>query len=466
MMNALSSLLFEGALMISLVLLLVLLLRPVLRRLAGAAAVYASWCAAPLILLASLLPHPSTTADFAGTAPSVATTPSLMQYAAPVRAFDAGDVTRRICISLWLAGAAAAVIVLGGQQRRFVRGLGRLRPSAHAGVYESPNGDAGPALLGLLRPKIVVPADFWRRYTREEQALILLHERTHLLRGDLWANALCSALQVLFWFNPLLHIAARYFRFDQELACDASVLRRQPAARRSYAEAILKTQLAASGAPVGCNWQSRHPLKGRIMSMSRTQPHRLSRFAGRTLLALFASFGCYSVWAAAGDGTSVPVKPAAVRHAATMPVTVIASAAPAPVHAAAKPSAAIPAAPAAPAAPVAPKPVATEDPGRLLLEATYSIDGGAEQVINMTNIGGDGAGLRLAAGKQADQCEDEWRVALGRVDTVQFEGSLRCKGQIVAAPRMVLQIGERATMEFKGAGEHPRFKLSVLVTRM
>ncbi len=54
----------------------------------------------------------------------------------------------------------------------------------------------------------------------------------------------------------------------------------------------------------------------------------------------------------------------------------------------------------------------------------------------------------------------------GRRDTVFFEGFLRCKGVVIAAPRMMLQVNQRGSMEFRGTGDHARFKLSVLVSRM
>jgi TonB family protein len=152
-------------------------------------------------------------------------------------------------------------------------------------------------VAGLLRPRILLPEDFERRYTPHEQALVLAHERLHLLRGDVAAQAAASALRCLFWFHPLVHAAASAFRFDQELACDADVLARFPGSRRAYGDAMLKTQLAGAGLPIGCHWQSNHPLKERLSMLKQPKPGALRRNAGRGLVALVLALGTYAAWA-------------------------------------------------------------------------------------------------------------------------------------------------------------------------
>ncbi len=140
--------------------------------------------------------------------------------------------------------------------------------------------------------------DFEQRYTPGEQALVVQHERLHVRRGDLFANALTALLRCLFWFNPLLPFALRRFRLDQELACDEAVIARNPRARRQYGEAMLKTQFDEFPLPLGCHWQARHPIKERIDMLKRPTPTRLHWMAA-TLFAigLSASAG-YAAWAA------------------------------------------------------------------------------------------------------------------------------------------------------------------------
>jgi hypothetical protein len=100
---------------------------------------------------------------------------------------------------------------------------------------------------------------------------VLEHERAHIRAGDVQVNALAALLQCVFWFNPLAYMARAALRIDQELACDERVMQRHGSARRVYAEAMLKTQLAASAVPLGCAWPpvGAQPLKQRITALGR-----------------------------------------------------------------------------------------------------------------------------------------------------------------------------------------------------
>lgn len=272
--------------------LLVLLMRPLVRRLGGAGLVYASWLLVPLVLLASALPQPMEMTLPTATAPVqwVITNAGKLPELPAERA--------SLWAMLWLLGVLIAALTFGWQQFRFQQRLGRLHSLGDGVQHLASESFTGPLLIGLLRPKIVLPADFFRRYSALEQTLILAHEKVHLRRRDAAVNLLVTAFQTLFWFNPLLHFAAGRVRLDQELACDAAVLEQHPDSRSHYAGAILKASLIESSAPLACHWQSRHPLKERILELTRTPPERIRRFAARALLSALALGACYTAWAA------------------------------------------------------------------------------------------------------------------------------------------------------------------------
>lgn len=290
--------LMETTLASSLAIALVLVLRRPLRRFAGAGIAYAAWASVPLAAIAVLLPESQS--PVAG--------PMLLVDAWHTATSGVVDATQTIGVGTamswsWLIGALAFSSVLVIRQVRFLHRLQRRDESG-----EEPGEPLGPAVVGLLRPRIVLPADFAQRYTPEEQVLVLEHEREHLRRGDLPAQALCSLLCCLFWFNPLVHLGAARFRFDQELACDADVIRAFPNSRRTYGDAMFKTQLAGFGLPLGCHWQSVHPLKERIAMLRQPLPGLLRRRSGLALLAVMFTIGTYTVWAAqpAKDPAPVP----------------------------------------------------------------------------------------------------------------------------------------------------------------
>ena len=149
-------------------------------------------------------------------------------------------------------------------------------------------------------PRIVVPADFDERYTESERALVLEHERAHIRAWDVQINAMVAFLQCLNWFNPLFHYARALFRVDQELACDERVMQRNANARRTYAEAMLKTQLAARAVPLGCYWPplGANALKQRIAMLARPKPAPQKRAMGAALCAATVLAAGLAAWAA------------------------------------------------------------------------------------------------------------------------------------------------------------------------
>lgn len=291
MSSELAGMLLETTLATSAASLVVLALRRPLRRLAGARVAYGLWLLLPVAALAVLLPARTLVVDVAAQAPVAGITiGAVLDAAASTPARLPG------VLWAWLAGAIATALVLGLQQHRFQRSLGRLQPRAGA-TWQAERGDAGPAVVGLLRSRIVLPSDFETRYDALERELVLRHEHIHLARRDPLANVVASVLRCVYWFNPLLHYAVDRFRFDQELAVDAAVLAQRPGARRAYADAMLKTQLAAMPPPLGCHWQSAHPLKERIQMLKLPSPGAARIAAGITFATLLAASTGYAAWA-------------------------------------------------------------------------------------------------------------------------------------------------------------------------
>ncbi|MDG2530965.1 TonB family protein [Caulobacter endophyticus] len=284
----------------------VMLLRKPVRLRFGPLAAYALWLAAPLCALVSLIPVRAPTAMTFHQTIEISPRGLAAAAAASSRPFDLADGL----VLSWAIGAALAVGLFVLRQLRFVRAAGRLTPLDGApGVLRGEHVDAGPLVLGALRPRIVVPADFETRFQGQARALVLAHEDVHLRRGDATINGLVVALQCLCWFNPLVHLAARAMRVDQEIACDAAVIARHPDARRLYAQTLLSTVLTAKTAPLGCHWPAAgpHPLKERLTMLNAASLTPLRRKAGLALVALLASTAAGAVWAANPEVTPKPI---------------------------------------------------------------------------------------------------------------------------------------------------------------
>lgn len=288
------------------------LARRALRERLGAEAAYALWLLVPLGVGLCCWPvHREVVPVEAAAAPVLHA--GLLQSlpAAPSTGSDAAAVLA--CI--WLLGAAGSALQLCLRQRAFIRALGALQ-RLEEDTWISTRSDAGPLLAGLLRPRIVVPADYATRYSPQEQAAVLAHERMHRSRGDLWWNALCAALRCAFWFHPLASGAQRAYLADQELACDSAVLRSGTHAPHTYANALLKTQLGVA-LPLGCAMQAASPLRERILNLARRPAPRRLRVLTALVLAGAAVAGGQIAWAASAEKVAaddvVPASAAAFR---------------------------------------------------------------------------------------------------------------------------------------------------------
>lgn len=96
-----------------------------------------------------------------------------------------------------------------------------------------------PMLAGFLRPALYLPDE---ALSEQDAAFIFRHELTHYKRGDLWLKLALVAARAVHWFNPLVHLMARFAQEDIELACDDAVVRGMDVdARRAYGETILRS---------------------------------------------------------------------------------------------------------------------------------------------------------------------------------------------------------------------------------
>lgn len=170
------------------------------------------------------------------------------------------DITD-ILLTLWLAGVIACVLWQGIGYYRLIRSLkGKSRSVERADLHTilqeqcadlvidreiplqvSSAADC-PMLAGFIHPTLYLPDE---RISRTDAAFIFRHELTHYKHGDLWLKLLLLAARCLHWFNPLVHLIARFAQEDIEAACDDAVVRGHDGAyRRAYGETILRSAIA------------------------------------------------------------------------------------------------------------------------------------------------------------------------------------------------------------------------------
>lgn len=170
------------------------------------------------------------------------------------------DITD-ILLTLWLAGVISCILWQGIGYYRLIRSLkGKSRSVERADLHTilqeqcadlvidreiplrvSSAADC-PMLAGFIHPTLYLPDE---RISRTDAVFIFRHELTHYKHGDLWLKLLLLAARCLHWFNPLVHLIARFAQEDIEAACDDAVVRGHDGAyRRAYGETILRSAIA------------------------------------------------------------------------------------------------------------------------------------------------------------------------------------------------------------------------------
>lgn len=96
----------------------------------------------------------------------------------------------------------------------------------------------GPAVVGLFRPRIVLP-DVIARESADRLLPILAHELVHIRRGDLWVSLLSTISRAVWWFHPLVWWVTREVSREIERACDEEVLGTLDCRPQDYARSLL-----------------------------------------------------------------------------------------------------------------------------------------------------------------------------------------------------------------------------------
>ena len=140
--------------------------------------------------------------------------------------------------ALWLAGVAVMAVYALISCIRILRKV-QVSIRVGKGLYLCDEVHS-PFILGLFRPRIYLPSDL-KQPTLD---YVLAHERAHLRRGDHLWKPLGYALLSIYWFNPLCWVAYILFCRDIEQACDEAVIKgMSPGDKKAYSAALLQCSL-------------------------------------------------------------------------------------------------------------------------------------------------------------------------------------------------------------------------------
>ncbi len=146
---------------------------------------------------------------------------------------------------------------------------------------------AMPLTWGIFRPVIVLPSSA-TKWPEDRRHVVLSHELAHISRHD-WSLQICAELaRAIYWFHPLVWLAAARLRQESEGASDDAVLR-SGIAPSNYASQLL--DLARTLENSGRAWSTAlaiarpSNLERRFAAMLNPSVNR-SRLSSRTKLLI------------------------------------------------------------------------------------------------------------------------------------------------------------------------------------
>ena len=208
--------------------------------------------------------------------PATVTNPTAMPTGAPdaakapteeaqaERAPAAGLGVSQWLVILWALGAAACLVRRAwmggllaarvrtsarvpdpGTQREFTQLCQEMRIRRPVRLMEMAD-ITSPALTIGPRPTVLLPSTLAGADRDQARRFALLHELTHLKRGDDLILLWYGVLRCLWWFHPVVYLMEKPFRMDMESACDARAVRGM-SRQEKLAYAALLLELSGEG---------------------------------------------------------------------------------------------------------------------------------------------------------------------------------------------------------------------------
>lgn len=218
----------------------------------------------------------------------------------------------------WLLLSLAALGWVLHSQRRLARSRKTWRRTILGGHPVEVSPDFGPAVVGILRPGIVVP-EWATTLSQAELDLILRHESEHLSRHDSRLLAVLVGCIIALPWQPFLWLQLAGLRLAIEYDCDQRVLAATP--RRRYADLLLRLaercrwpgSAVTWGLPLVTLWRRPSQLERRLRAILRDRLTPLER-AGVLVALSVALIATAAAWLTPPPSKNVPA-PASVASA-------------------------------------------------------------------------------------------------------------------------------------------------------
>jgi beta-lactamase regulating signal transducer with metallopeptidase domain len=152
------------------------------------------------------------------------------------------------------------------------------------------SGDCVPMAWGVFRGVILVP-DSISEWSVEQRRSVLIHELGHVARRDCLVQWQVEITRAVYWFQPLIHVAAWRLHVERENACDDIVLNCGVSARE-YAQHLLavvsQCRLPRVACALGVAMSARARIERRLRSVLDVSQNRRRAGSAQVVLALLA----------------------------------------------------------------------------------------------------------------------------------------------------------------------------------
>lgn len=172
----------------------------------------------------------------------------------------------------WTAGSVAVGLTFIAAYASMLRRRRAWREDMLHGHRVLMTNDVGPAVIGFLRPRIVIP-EWALSLPHTERRLMLDHELEHVNASDPKLLLFAGVVLVLFPWNAALWLMTRRLRLAIEIDCDARVVRGTDAADEYGLFLVAVGERRAHGLFLAASLaERRSSLERRIHAMTSLRP--------------------------------------------------------------------------------------------------------------------------------------------------------------------------------------------------
>jgi bla regulator protein blaR1 len=220
--------------------------------------------------------------------------PQAAIFDAPAEAFVGATVggTAWLLVAVWAIGTLVVLARWWRQWRPIGATLREATPIALDASFGA--GDLAvvsaptmpePGVVGIWRPRLVLPDGLVERLAPAQLRALIAHERCHVVHRDNLVAAFHMVVEAIFWFHPAVWWLGSRLIDERERACDEAVLQsgNRP---EDYAEGILEVCRQSVGLRLACvAGVSGSNLRARVEAIMRRDIGKPLTRTGRWTLA-------------------------------------------------------------------------------------------------------------------------------------------------------------------------------------